>query len=279
LALLSDLTPPDHRAKSMAIIGVSIGISFSIAMVLGPFLASQYGLSSIFYFTAALTILGFAVLYGLIPTATEIHPRSPFRLSLLWSNFAHPELRKLNLGILIQHALLTATFYALPLQLNRFIQQGVLSTSWHFYLPIVLISFLCMAPIVAISEKKQTIPTVLKYAVFFMTLSQGLLIFYAAHWWILIGLVFVYMVAFNLGEAFLPSQVSKHAPTAQRGTAMGIYSTSQFLGIFLGGLLAGLVYAHWGNEGVFALNTFLGILWWSVLMMAGRVWKRLCPHP
>ncbi len=118
-----------------------------------------------------------------------------------------------------------------------------------------------MAPIVAISEKKQCVQPVLKMAVLTLFITQALLAHYISNWPMFVTLIFIYFVAFNLGEALLPSQISQHAPATQRGTAMGIYSTYQFLGIFAGGALAGVIYAHWGNAGVFSLNAMLCLGW------------------
>jgi MFS family permease len=261
LALLSDLTPASGRAKAMAVIGVTIGMSFSLSLIISPLLTQHDGLTSIFYLMAILASLGLVLLYTYIPAPATIQPgsmisRKPFRLSL-----QNRFLQKLNLGIFIQHACLTALFYVLPLRLKSFMLMGKLSVTWTFYLPIVFASFLLMAPIIAMAEKKQQLERVLKISVFMLALSQLLLIWYSNAWSGLIITVFIYFVAFNLLEALLPSQVAKHASTEQRGTAMGIYSTCQFLGIFAGAALAGWIYPHWGEMGVFAANATMCGIW------------------
>ncbi|MCX7115111.1 MAG: MFS transporter [Gammaproteobacteria bacterium] len=266
LALVGDLIPAHHRAKAMAVVGVSIGVSFSIAMILGPVLTSHFGLSSLFYLTAGLATLGVGILFYAIPTPITTLHTAPFQLSAFRKQLTQPELQQLNIGIFVQHAVLTATFYVLPLQLHQFI-----TTSWHFYLPIVFFSFICMAPIVAISEKKQCVQPVLKLAVFILIVTQALLTHYSSSWPMLVTLIFIYFIAFNLGEAFLPSQISQQAPATQRGTAMGIYSTYQFMGIFAGGALAGLTYAHWGSSGVFSLNTLMCVGWFLMMSKHARV--------
>lgn len=265
LALLGDLTPATDRAKSMAVIGITIGVSFSLALILGPLMTQFNGLSSIFYFIAVLASLGLLILYTTIPSPPPseptFHNHKPFAACL--RNHA---LQKLNVGIFIQHACLTAMFYVLPLRLKSFILIGKLDVSWHFYLPIVLASFLLMVPIVVIAEKKQQLDFTLKSSVFLLICSQALLGWYSTAWMGLIFNVMFYFVAFNLLEALLPSQVSKHAPAIQRGTAMGIYSTCQFLGIFVGASLAGWLYPHWGDAGIFCANVMLCSLWFMMII-------------
>ncbi len=261
LALLSDLTPASGRAKAMAVIGVTIGISFSLSLIIGPLITGHAGLAPIFYVIAILASLGLVLLYTYIPTPSTMQSvsmigRKPFRLSL-----QNRFLQKLNLGIFIQHACLTAMFYVLPLRLKSFMLMGKLSVTWYFYLPIVFVSFLVMAPIITIAEKKQQLERILKISIFMLTLSQLLLTVYSNAWLGLIITVFIYFVAFNLLEALLPSQVAKHTSPEQRGTAMGIYSTCQFFGIFAGAALAGWAYPHWGETGIFVANTILCGIW------------------
>lgn len=262
LALLSDLTPVEHRAKSMAVIGVTIGLSFSIAMILGPLLANHSGLDLIFYFTAFLAFLGIFITQYAIPTPPKAPTPEAFRLRLLCETFQEPVLLRLNMGILIQHALLTATFYVLPLQLHAFIQTGLLTNTWHFYLPLILLSFIVMAPVIAIAEKKKIIQKVLGYAIVTMGVTEACLIYFHENWVLFSAMAGMYFLAFNLAEAFLPSQISKQAPAAHKGAAMGIYSTCQFLGIFVGGAAAGVIYQHYGMPGVFSFNTLLAGIWW-----------------
>lgn len=273
LALLSDLTPSTDRAKAMAVVGLTIGASFSLSMVLSPLITQTFGLAGIFNFIALLAGLGLILLYIFIPSPqqeTAITRTSPsFKTFML--NLNNLELQKLNFGIFIQHACLTAMFYVLPLRLKAFMLMDKLSVSWHFYLPIVLLSFLVMAPIIMLAEKKQQLDITLKVSIVVLVISQALLGWYADAWVGLICSVFIYFIAFNLLEALLPSQVSKCTAAALRGTAMGIYSTSQFLGIFAGAALAGWLYPHWGEASIFIVNAGLCAIWLGIAIIPNSI--------
>jgi len=74
--------------------------------------------------------------------------------------------------------------------------------------------------------------------------------------------VVAFFTAFNYLEASLPSLIAKFAPAGKKGTAMGIYSSSQFFGAFWGGILGGVCFQWFGLGGVFATSTTLVLLWW-----------------
>lgn len=263
IALLADLTPDNQRTKAMAVIGVTIGMSFSLAMVISPALAHHFGLAGIFYLTMILAILGIVLLHLVIPTPVKetFHADSETKLSLIKSVMSNPHLQTLNIGIFCQHFILTATFFAVPMILKQHITQGHLTEQWHFYLPLMVCSFILMVPFIFLAERKNKMNAVFLGSVLMMTLCQGLLAYSHAHWFMLCLTLFVYFVAFNILEASLPSLVSKQAAPNTRGTALGIYSTGQFLGIFAGGALAGFLYQWEGIEGILIINTLLGSLW------------------
>lgn len=263
IALLADLTRDDQRTKAMAVIGMTIGISFSIAMILSPFIASRFGLKGIFYLTAILASLGLVLLHFVIPNPEKecFHGDSEANLALLKPVIKNKHLQRLNIGIFCQHFILTSTFFAIPMVLSHQIKQGYLTQQWHFYLPLMLFSFALMIPFIIFAEKKKWMKSVFIFAVSITLLSQCLLAFAYNNWYSLCLLMFFYFVAFNILEALLPSLVSKQANPNNKGTAMGVYSTSQFLGLFVGGSLAGVLYQGYGIQGIFLINSFLTILW------------------
>lgn len=266
IALLADLTPDTQRTKAMAVIGMTIGTSFSLAMVISPAIAHHFGLSGIFYLTCALALTGLLLLHVVIPTPLKetFHSDSEANSSLFKSVFFNRELQKLNLGIFCQHFILTASFYSLPLILNIQMQQGHLTAQWHFYLPLIIASFIFMLPFIFLTEKNQFMRVVFLGSVLITALTQGFLAFSHSSWLLLCALLFAYFVAFNILEASLPSLVSKRANRNNKGTAMGIYSTGQFLGIFAGGVTAGIVYQIAGSSGIFTTNALVGALWFVV---------------
>ncbi|MFD2641493.1 MFS transporter [Pseudomonas japonica] len=269
MALLSDLTREQHRTKAMAMIGMSIGLSFAVAMVVGPLLTRTFGLSGLFLATAALALVGIALIAFVVPASNTLlhHRESGVAKQALGPTLRHPDLLRLDVGIFVLHAILMASFVALPL---AFVERGGLPKEehWWVYLTALLISFFAMIPFIIYGEKKRKMKRVLLGAVsvllltelFFWELGNSLSA-------LVIGTV-VFFTAFNLLEASLPSLISKVSPAGGKGTAMGVYSTSQFLGAALGGILGGWMFQHGGLSTVFLGCAALCALW---LVVAGTM--------
>ncbi|NQD80711.1 MFS transporter [Pseudomonas sp. CrR14] len=262
MALLSDLTREQHRTKAMAMIGMSIGLSFAIAMVVGPLLTRAFGLSGLFLATGAMALLGILIVAGLVPSSAGPlqHRESGVARQALWPTLTHPDLLRLDFAIFALHAILMASFIALPLAL---VEQGGLPKEqhWWVYLTALLAGFFAMVPFIIYGEKKRQMRRVLIGAVLVL-LGCELYFWVFGHG--LTNLVFgiiVFFTAFNLLEASLPSLVSKVAPAGGKGTAMGVYSTSQFLGSALGGIMGGWLYQHYGLAGVFGGCALLTVCW------------------
>jgi MFS family permease len=268
IALVADLTVDELRTKAMAVIGMTIGLSFSLAMVLSPTLTHWFGLEGIFYFTAFLALLGLLLLHFVIPTPSKecFHVDTEANLSLFKTVISNKDLQRLNLGIFFQHFILTATFYAIPILLHRQMAEGHLSQQWHFYLPLMLFSFLFMIPFIFFAEKRQHMKMVFASAVFLTSLMQFALLLLYQHWLGLWVTLFLYFVAFNILEATLPSLISKQAHPGMKGTAMGVYSSSQFLGIFLGGACAGILYRYGGHTAIFFTNACAALGWFLIAL-------------
>ena len=176
----------------------------------------------------------------------------------------NPHLQRLNIGIFCQHFILTSTFYAVPILIQQQMILGHLHEQWHFYLPLVLFSFLMMLPLLIFSERKGTFKTIFLLSIAITILCQWALAFSHGYWLAIVGFMFAYFVVFNFLEASLPSLISKQASPNTKGTAMGIYSSSQFLGIFAGGVLAGIFYEYAGPTGIFISNGILSLAWFIV---------------
>ena len=266
IALMADLTPDEQRSKAMAVIGVTIGLSFSLAMVLSPAITHLFGLSGIFYFTTLLAIVGLLLVHTVIPTPKKepFHSDSEANPALFRRVLSNPHLQRLNIGIFCQHFILTSTFFAIPILLQQQMRWGHLREQWHFYLPLVVLSFLMMLPLLMLSERKGRLKPIFLIAVAITGLCQWALAFSYTHWLGIFGLMFGYFVVFNFLEASLPSLISKQASPDCKGTAMGIYSSSQFLGIFAGGVLAGMLYQYAGAKAIFITNGTLGLFWFII---------------
>ncbi len=263
LALNADLTREESRTRAMALIGMTIGVSFALAMVLGPLVNGWVGVPGIFWLTAILALAGIAMLFGTVPNAGAVHRHADTEPvpALFKRVLANGELLRLDFGIFAQHAILAATFLALPLALKRI---GGFDTQWLLYLPILAIGFIVMTPFIVIGEKYRRMKPVFIGAVATVMAGQLSLLLWHGNIWSIAAGLFVFFTAFNLLEASLPSLISKAAPAKSKGTAMGVYSSSQFLGIFVGGAVGGglqSLFAGHGLIAVFGLTTALAAGW------------------
>jgi MFS family permease len=264
MALVTDLTREEHRMKAMASIGASIGLSFSVALVLGPVLVNFGGLQLIFILTGILSLAGIALMLYLVPTpARKKHRDGSAVLGDVVKQLGNLQLWPLNLGIFILHALMVAMFVSIPQQL---IQAGLtLDQHAWLYLPVLLTAFVLMVPFVIIAEKKRQMKGVVIVALAIMILAL-ILMSQAVGLWAWALALGVFFLAFNIMEATLPSWLSKIAPAGAKGSAMGVYSTLQFLGAFAGGLIGGWLNKDFGIEGLFFILAS-AVFAWMVLVI------------
>lgn len=267
IALVADLTPDEHRSKSMAFMGLTIGTAFTLALVIGPILNTWFHLNGIFWATAVFAGIGFILLFTTIPTPAKLTVHSeietvPNRLKAILSNV---ELIRLDIGVACSHAILTATFVAIPILFTHVLKLP----EWGqivLYLVVMLLAFVAMVPFIIIAEKKRKMKGTFAGAVLTMALAQLLLLFFHANIIVIGVLLFAFFTAFTLLEASLPSLVSKIAPIRSKGTATGVYSTSQFFGIFIGGVLGGWLFGHYQLNGIFIFGTVVGLVWFLIAM-------------
>lgn len=280
MALAADLTREEVRIRAMALIGVSIGISFTLALILGPVLDARIGVPGLFWLTAGLALVGILMVVLVVPDPqhTRVHRDAEPVLGLLGGVMRHRELLRLNWGVLTLHLLITAMFLVYPLSLEA---AGVVRHDhWLVYLPVLLVSVLAMIPFVILSERRDRGKPVLLGAVAVLGVVELLLARLHGELWALILLLLLFFTAFNLLEASLPSLVSRIAPAEARGTAMGVFSTSQFLGAFLGGMGGGAVQQFFGVGGLYlfcalAAGLWLGVAWGMV--QPRRLTSRVLP--
>lgn len=267
MALLTDLTREEHRMKAMAMVGISIGLSFSVALVLGPWLAGIGGLSLIFGATAVLAVLGVFVVWFAIPNPPlHISRDTTASWSELPKQFRNAELWPLNTGIFLIHALMVAVFIVIPKALSPLLEPYSLSASW-VYLPVLLVAFVLMVPFIIIAEKKKQMKGVVMVGALVIAASLGVMLLSSSLWhWIVAMLL--YFWGFNLMEASLPSWLSKVAPAGAKGSAMGIYSSMQFMGAFIGGGVGGRMYEQYGSDALLWLFALLLLVWAGFLALA-----------
>lgn len=262
MALVADLTREEKRLGAMAVIGMSIGVAFAVSLVAGPIFNNWIGVDGIFWMTAVLALVAIGVLHFVVPqpVRSTLHRDAQTVPAQLKNVVRDPQLLRLDFGIMTLHAMLTATFVVLPLTLRD--HAGLVTDHhWYVYLPVMLFAMLVMVPFIIIAEKKRRMKTVFGAAV--LALGVGELIFmfgYTSITGIVLGL-FIFFTAFNVLEASLPSLVAKMVSPDNKGTAMGVYSSSQFIGAFFGGVLGGWLYGASGFEAVFGLCAGLAMVW------------------
>ncbi len=257
-ALVADITRESVRTTAMGILGVGMGGSFVLALVLGPLLAAWHGVSGIFLLTCALALLAIPVVVWWVPSAPAL-ARGPSRIK---DALADPELLRLNGGIFLLHACMTSLFVAAPLAIEHTLQLP-LAAHWKIYLPVLALSVVPAFSLMRFAEVRGIVKSVMPAAV---AMLVGALAIMAESWNHATGLIaglLLYFVAFNFLEGALPALISKWAPPTQKGAAMGTYATSQFLGGFIGGVLGGFALGHFGPPGVFACAAVLPLVWLS----------------
>ena len=271
-ALLADQTRDGVRTKSMALVGGGIGLMFALSLVLAPLLVAHIGLSGLFGLTAVLALAGVVIIIWWTPAETAGHAQ-PSRGSLA-DVLRNAALLRLNLGVFVLHAVQLAMWMAVPAML---VQAGLpREHHWWVYLPAVLASFGVMGATLFPLERRGYLRAVFLVSVGLVTLVQvGLMLGAgsAPGLGALGALLFIFFCGFNVLEASQPSLVSRLAPAASRGAALGVYNTLQSLGLFAGGALGGLLISRIGAHGLFAVSTSAMLLWlalaWPMRVPAG----------
>jgi MFS family permease len=262
LALAADLTDEQNRTKAMALIGISIGASFMLALIAGPIVGPLIGVNGIFWLMAVLAFAGIAVTLFVVPSPGELRVQAEAETvpALIGSVLRNVELLRLDIGIFALHAILTAMFLVVPGLLRNTLNIAP-ESDWIVYVSVLVVSALPMGPAIVLGEKYQRMNFIFVTAVLVLVVSQGLMYFGAGNWIVLPVALTVFFAAFNVLEASLPSLISRTAPRGAKGTAMGLYSSLQFLGIFAGGALGGWANQHAGSSGVFAVTGAAALVW------------------
>lgn len=261
-ALVADLTREEHRTKAMAMIGGTIGITFALSLILGPALNQWIGIPGIFLLTGVLAVLAILDVKYLVPdpVVSRFHSDAEAAPSKLKDVLRDMQLMRLNFGIFALHAAQMAMFVVVPFAIKQ--SSGMSENDhWLIYLPVMVLSFALMVPAIIYGEKKARLKQVFIAAIGMMLVAQ--LLFAGAidaFWGIVLSLT-VYFIAFNILEATLPSIISKLAPAASKGTAIGVYNTAQSLGIFAGGVFGGYLSHVYGYAAVFMFCSVLMLLW------------------
>lgn len=266
MALTADLTRETVRVRAMAGIGVSVGLSFAISLVLAPTLAHWVGLSGLFWLTAAFAIAGMLILALVVPDPKRsvVHRDVEPVPGQLWDVLREPDLLRLDLSAFLLHMVMTSLFLVLPLAL---VASGLApARHWQVYLPVVLVALSTMVPFILFAERPGRAKQVLVGAVATLGLTlTGLFVWHTTLFALAAWLVVLFTL-FHLLEATLPSLVAKRVPAGVKGTAMGAYTMFQFSGVFTGGLAGGWLYQAHGQGGVLLACAVAALLWLAIVV-------------
>ncbi len=268
-ALLADLTRAEVRTRAMAFVGISIGMSFVLALVLAPVLDAAIGVPGIFLVMMALALAGLAMLHLAVPVEPATTGGAESReLSALAEMLVRPSLRPLYAGVFALHFIMTATFIAVPQVLVGDLAIAA-AGHWKVYLGVFVVSLAGTVPLILVTERGSRSLPVFVFAVLLVSLAQGLLGFDHAELWPVLAAFTLFFAAFNYLEARLPALLTLAAPGADRGAALGIFATAQFLGAFGGGAIGGLLLGRFGLSGVFVGSAVVAAAW-AAIALAGR---------
>ena len=260
MALAADLTRDDQRTKIMAILGASIGFAFVLALMLGPLLITLFSISALFWLTAATAIIGLVLIHTVVPDPDVLEHRAETgaNLSSMAQLLRNPQLQRLDVSIFVLHMIITATFLVVPLLLRDL--GLVAELHWQIYLPAMGIAVVVLIPMMMGAERNYLKPVLL-------ICVAGLLLTQLFFWLVpgSISNVFIGVCLFfcflTVLESLFPSLVSRIAPVDAKGSAMGVYSSSQFMGGFVGGAGGGWLYGAYGPESVFIALALVCALW------------------
>lgn len=260
LALAADLTRPEQRTKTMAIIGISIGGAFSLAFILGPAIDAAYGLRGVFLTAAATGVGALLLVLFAVPA-----PPPPQAIVITRAADTSPYLRALYCGVLFLHLVLAASFVSIPLVL---VQDLALPKSEHYtvYLPALLLSLVMIGPLLSRSHTSVVDARLFPVSIGCLALAEFLFWLLPASFGGVVATLTLFFAGFNFLEALLPSMISRAAPAGGKGLALGTYATGQFVGTFLGGLTGGAAASLFSTHGVFAVGGGLALCW---LLLAG----------
>lgn len=264
MALATDVSRESQRAKVLAIIGIAIGFSFYLAVLLGPMIAQSWGLAGIFVITGVLAVACMPLIIWVVPageilSSGDTLPQQGQLSRLIFSS----QLWRLNVSVMLLHMMITLLFVQLPVTLLHF--DMTLDSHWTLYLPVLGASIVGLIIMMG-AARGRTPKSLLLAGVVMMASAFAMLSMQDHAWWVVVVAVILFFTGFNYLEANFPALVSSIAPAGEKGTAMGIYASFQFFGAFLGGVLSGFITDIWRAELAYLMGAVVAVLWLGVLL-------------
>ena len=271
MALVADYTRVEQRAKASAIIGGSIAIAFGLALVLGPTFANFGGLQAVFAATGALALAGMGVV-AFLPKPQRFQRAhreegAGFNRSRLADVLSIKSLNTMYLSIFFLHFILMAVFVVVPSSLET---QANISREHHawVYLGALVLAVPGIYWLIQ-GRRYMNAPTRTLLTCLGVLLMGLISLAMGGPPATLFGLL-LFFTGFTALEAMLPSLASIYAPADSRGTAMGVFASSQFSGVFFGGVLGGALLETSGVIGVW-LGLSVLALGWVFLLSVSRL--------
>ncbi len=274
-AMISDSVRDRVLTRAMAFVGASIGLTFALSLILSPILSNAIGVPGLFWLTAAMAAASIFVVIFVVPAAPLARTAQEEKLpTSRWSTAFDKQLLLLNLGVFVLHVAQMCLFVVVPLKLSDL---GLsMPDHWQVYLPAVLVSFTFMMPAIKRAEKRNALKSLFLTSIGILLASFLGFEFFSTSVPLISLLLLVFFSGFNILEASLPSLVSKTAPSSARGFALGVYNTTQSIGLFVGGAAGGWLFEQFGEHGVFIFCAILMVLW---LTVAGAMKMPRAHHP
>ena len=263
MAFLADSVNEENRAKANAFVGFQIGVAFMLSLLIGPIISSKVGLQGLFWTIALLSLIAMLIVFSL----EYSKPITYYKLSFkAFRETFTKELVALDLSIFSLHLILAAGFIVMPILI---VENQIVSmvNNWHLYLPAIFLSFIGVLPLIIISEKFKKTKYILMLCILLLIFSQFIFLNASLSFQLFLITLTIFFIAFNSIEALLPSLLSRTASSSKRGLAMGIFSTSQFLGTFFGGAIGGLIYDIYDLNSVFLFTIFVALIWWFLILL------------
>ena len=273
-AMIADLVKEEERAHAMAIMGMTIAMSFAAAMIIAPIVGGNWGIDKLFWLTAILSVAAIAVLFTAVPQAPKIVHSYSEEESKFFQVFKDKALTRMYITFLFHSSIMTIAFFIIPVVMTHPVAQGgfawAKSELWKVYLPAVIFGFLAMAPAAIFGEKYNKGKQVFMISVAIIFLGFIAMGFATTPWVFIVGVVF-FFIGFNMFEPLLQSFVAKFAKVHQKGAALGVANTFAYTGVFLGGLLAGWVMQHYDRSTLAIIVAVIAIVWF--------IWVATMPNP
>ena len=260
LASVADVTRAETRTRAMAIVGVSIGFAFMLAVVIGPLVAYFAGLSGIFWLTAVFALVGIAISVAVLPTRETHEAGVGIAATSFGQLLTDRRLLELDYAIFTLHATMTALFLAVPALVTQVLGLAG-GSAWILYLPVLIAAAALMTPLVIIAEKYGRSRQIMLLAIAMIGISEILMLALGASGIAIVAALVIFFTAFTVLEALLPSLLTRAAPASAKGTASGLYSSAQFIGIFFGGTIGGLAMGYGGVPALLAFVFLLTAIW------------------